>query len=48
MFPPQRFANVFFTDVAEQLKVERNQAYPCLDKVATLSLEGTLSARDEL
>ena len=38
---------VFFTEVAEQLEVERTQAHPGLGKVATLSLEGTLSVRKE-
>ena len=38
---------VFLTEVAEQLEVERTQAHPRLGKVATLSLEGTLSVRNE-
>ena len=39
--------SVFLTEVAEQLEVERIQAHPYLDKVATLSLEGTLSVQNE-
>ena len=38
---------VFLTEVAEQLEVERIQAHPCLGKVATLSLEGTLNVLNE-
>ena len=48
MFSPQMFANVcFLTEIAEQLEVERTQAHPCPGKVATLSLEGMLSVRNE-
>ena len=38
---------VFLTEVAEELEVERTQAHHCLGKVATLSLEDTLSVRNE-
>ena len=49
MFSPQRFTNFmfFFTEVAVQLEVERTQAHSCLGKEATLSVEGTLSERNE-
>ena len=38
---------VFLTEVAEQLEVERTQAHSCLGKVATLSVDGTLSVQNE-
>ena len=38
---------VILTELAGQLKVERTQVHPCLGKLATLSLEGTLSVQNE-